>query len=107
MPSDDSYYVPVFQERMLTKARAEKLDLVYCNMLYGRPKENYRLLDVQARVCHIDKTGYFLRRDCWVDYPAKPEGPSAGSCSDGEQIEELMRRGVRHGKCEEYLAVHN
>lgn len=107
MPSDDSYYVPCFQERMLTKARTENLELVYCNMLYGRPGENYRLLDVQAKVCHIDKTGYFLRRDRWVDYPAKSTVPGAGSCSDGEQIEELKRQGVRHGKVEEYLAVHN
>src|SRR5271163_220379 len=29
LPSDDSYYVPIFQEAMLAKARAENLGLVY------------------------------------------------------------------------------
>jgi hypothetical protein len=106
-PSDDSYYVPVFQETMLAKARAEDLGLVYCDMLYDRRiGGKYSVLNVQPRSCAIDKTGFMVRRDCWIGFPTKPQTLSS-SCCDGEMIEELVRRGVRHGKVEECLVVHN
>jgi glycosyltransferase involved in cell wall biosynthesis len=107
LPSDDSYYTPVFQEAMLAKARAEDLGLVYCNMLYDRRiGGKYSVLNVRPVSCGIDKTGFIVRRDCWIGFPNKPHTVTS-SCCDGEMIEELVSRGVRHGKVEEVLVVHN
>ena len=107
LPSDDSYYVPLFQEAMLAKARAEDLGLVYCDMLYDRRiGGKYGVLNVRPASCAIDKTGFLVRRDCWIGFPNKPQTPSS-SCCDGEMIAEIVRRGVRHGKVDEVLCVHN
>ena len=107
LPSDDSYYVPVFQEAMLAKARSEDLGLCYCDMLYDRRiGGKYSVLNVRPVSCAIDKTGFLIRRDCWIGFPNKPQTPSS-SCCDGEMIAEIVSRGVRHGKVEEVLVVHN
>jgi hypothetical protein len=108
LPSDDSYYVPIFQEAMLAKARAENLGLVYCDMLYDRRMcGKYGVLEVHPIVDFIDKTGFLVRRDAWIGFPAKNTIELGPSKCDGEMIEELVRRGVRHGKVEEVLVVHN
>jgi hypothetical protein len=107
LPSDDSYYVPVFQETMLAAARANDWALCYCDMLYDRRGHGrYHHKVVAPRVCEIDKTCFMLRRDCWIGFPTKPQTLKASSC-DGEMIEELVRRGVRHGRVDEVLCVHN
>ena len=108
LPSDDSYYVPIFQEAMLAKARTHSLKLVYCEMLYDRRIGGiYSPLDVQPVPCRIDKTGFMLRRDVWIGFPNKPtEGPASSIC-DGLMIHDLVTRGVRHAKVEEILCVHN
>src|SRR5947207_953079 len=33
-PSDDSYYVPLFQEFMVQEAESRDLQLIYCDMLF-------------------------------------------------------------------------
>lgn len=107
LPSDDSYYVPVFQKTMLRIARANDLQLIYCDMLYdrrGNGKYHHKI--VAPRVCEIDKTCFMLRRDCWIGFPNKPTEPIASSC-DGEMIEQLVRDGIRHGRVAEPLVVHN
>ena len=108
-PSDDSYYVPVFQEAMLSHARANDLQLVYCDMLYDRRfMGRYSVMPARPSVGGIDKTSFMVRRDVWIGFPSKPQGPvPTSSCADGEMIETLVKRGVRHGRVEEVLVVHN
>lgn len=105
LPSDDSYYVPIFQEAMLAKGRGEGLGLVYCEMLYDRRGAGvYRLLNTYPCYGRIDKTGFLVRRDQWIGFVGKRDRPDD---SDGVMIDELVKRGVKHGKVEEPLAIHN
>ncbi len=106
-PSDDSYYVPVFAELMLAAAERNRWDLVYCNMLYDARFNGqcYAPVNVQPIVNSIDKTGFILRRSWFVAFPGKvKDGPCK---ADGELIESLIKRGIRHGKVPDVLMVHN
>ncbi len=106
-PSDDSYYVPVFAEVMLGAAEKNNWDLVYCNMLYDARFNGqcYAPVNVQPIVNSIDKTGFILRRSWFDGFPGKVE---SGPCkADGELIESLIKRGIRHGKVPDVLLVHN
>lgn len=106
-PSDDSYYVPVFQETLLKAAREFDFQLCFCDMLYDRRiGGRYSVLDVQPVSCAIDKTGFLIRRDVWIGFPTKPT-ELRSSCADGEMIAEVVRRGARHGKVAECLVCHN
>ncbi len=105
-PSDDSYYVPCFAELMLNAVDANAWDLVYCNMLYdARFNGNcYAPVNVQPRINSIDKTGFILARKWFDGFPGKSDGPCK---ADGELIESLLARGIRHGKVNDILMVHN
>jgi glycosyltransferase involved in cell wall biosynthesis len=106
-PSDDSYYMPIFQEALVKAAEERGWDLVYCDMIYDRRLSGkYATLDVQARVGQIDKTGFLLKREKWIGFPHKPTVPGF-SCADGEMIAQLVASGVKHGKVSEILVVHN
>jgi len=108
LPSDDSYYVPMFQERCLARARLNNWSLVWPEMLYDpRLHGRYEKLDARACVGGIDKTGFLIRRDAWIGFPSKPTDYSRSSCADGEMIAELVGRGVAHGKIDEIMVVHN
>ena len=101
-PSDDSYYVPRFAEIMLKAAEANRWDLVYSNMVYD-PRFNgrhYAAINVLPMLNSIDKTGFILKRS-WF------EGFSQSDKADGELIESLVARGIRHGKVNDILMVHN
>jgi hypothetical protein len=107
LPSDDSIYMPVFQETCLQVAREHDWQLVYTDMLYDRRGHGrYHHKVVAPRCCEIDKTCFMLRRDCWIGFPTKPQTVKASSC-DGEMIEQLVRNGVRHGRVPEPLVVHS
>ena len=108
LPSDDSYYVPVFQETLLKAATEKHWKFVYCDMLYDRRMHGrYEKLDVQPWRGAIDKTGFLIRRDAWIGFPLKPtDAPRASTC-DGDMAAELVKRGVPHGKVNEVLVVHN
>jgi hypothetical protein len=106
-PSDDSYYVPKFQELMVAEAEAKELQLVYCEMVYN-PRldgQKYHLLNVRAQLNWIDKTGFLVRRDVFAmnGFKAKDITPAA----DGYFIDDIVRQGIRHGRYDGILAVHN
>jgi|HubBroStandDraft_1064217.scaffolds.fasta_scaffold55935_1 hypothetical protein len=105
-PSDDSYYVPTFLETMRTTAERNSLDLVYCDCLYDQRfwGDRYEVLRTTPRLCGIDKTSFLVKREWMIDWPGKGPGPTA---SDGLLIEELVRRGIRHGKAPGVMVVHN
>ena len=108
LPSDDSYYVPVFQQAMLEAAAHNRWQFVYSDMLYDRRLSGrYDRLLVEPRRDFIDKTGFLLHRNAWIGFPTKPtETPGPSSC-DGEMAAELVRRGVAHGRVPEILVCHN
>lgn len=109
-PSDDSYYVPLFAERMLDAALMHEWDFVYCDMLYASkwtvPEWTYSVMDVRPVKQHIDKTCFIVRRGLFNGFPGKLGG--APCEADGALAEELVSRGVRHGKANGgALVVHN
>ncbi len=115
-PSDDSYYVPVFQERLLTRAKKDNLQLVYCDMVHGRsitPEigsrfDRYERWFVEPRVNHIDKTGFLIKRSSFGGFVGKNRDAVGPASCDGLMIEDLVQRwSIRHGKVDEVLMVHN
>jgi hypothetical protein len=116
-PSDDSYYVPGFAEKMLQAAVEHNWDIVYCDMVYELHRlglgTGYGVVHVEPRWTRIDKTGFILRRSQFVEFPHKgmdgwPPVAATTTCgADGYMIEELVSKGLRHGKVPEVLVVHN
>lgn len=105
-PSDDSYYVPLFLDRMMTWA--VEWDFIYCDMLYASKWTDwkYSVMDVSPIRQHIDKTCFLLRRELFHGFPGKKNGYPCEA--DGELAEELVREGISHGKCPGgALVVHN
>ena len=103
-PNDDSYYCPWFAERMLQAAEKNSWDLVYCDIVMGGPKEHH-VLEARPKLCCIDKTNFIMRRE-WFQGFSQGHGDSYPQ-ADGLMIEELVRRGIRHGRVPEVLVVHN
>lgn len=103
-PSDDSYYCPWFAERMLRAAEKNSWDLVYCDIVMGGPEGHY-LLEARPKPCCIDKTNFIMRREWFQGFP-QGHGDSYPQ-ADGLMIEELVRRGIRHGRVQEVLVTHN
>lgn len=115
-PSDDSIYFACFSDLMLRAARQNNWDLVYCDCVYdpllrltdaytqaSGTRDRYGILDVKPRLGHIDKTGFLVKKKWFDGFPGKRRGPSA---ADGLFIEELVNRGIRHGKANGVLLVH-
>lgn len=106
-PSDDTYYMPVFQSALLAAASTYDLSLIYPEMIYDRRiGGRYGILDTSAQRYRIDKTGFMLRRDAWIGFPDKSTSPGPVD-ADGLMIDRLMHGEIRHGKVNEILVVHN
>lgn len=103
-PNDDSYYCPWFVERMRKGAMDGGWDLVYCDLVAGGPGGHY-LLQAEPKLCQIDKTNFIVRAG-WFHGFSQGAGASYPQ-ADGIMIEELVRRGIRHGRVPEILVVHN
>jgi len=103
-PSDDSYYVPWFVERMMAAAQGKHWDLVYCDLIAGGAGGHW-VLEASPKRCCIDKTSFLLRREWFHGFP-DATGESYAD-ADGRMIEELVERGIRHGRVSQVLAVHN
>jgi len=108
-PSDDGYYVPGFAALMLEAAEKNSWDLVYCDLLddprqFGR----YGVRDVKPALGHIDKTCYIVKRSVFLGMGGFPlEEKSNDWAADWWLVEELIKCGVRHGKLNQLLVVHN
>jgi len=104
-PSDDSYFVPEFLERMLESA--DGADLIYCDVLYDRRLTGRRAaLQCEPRVCAIDKTSFLVRRDKFIGFPDKRNDGMACP-ADGQAIERMIQLGYGHRHVDECLVVHN
>ena len=121
-PSDDSYYVPHFSDRMLSFAARHGWDLVYSDTAYdwsghfplNHPKLIDGVLRVEPRVNWIDKTSFMIKRQWMVNDETKEtiapfpgKNGSLPTASDGLFIESLRRKGIRHGKAPGVMVVHN
>jgi glycosyltransferase involved in cell wall biosynthesis len=103
-PSDDDYYVPRFLELMMEKQKQGDLDLVYSDMVYEQTSPNpYLAINVEPKLYMIDKGGFILRKSCFKGFP----GQMKSSPSDGLLVEEMVSRGVKHGKVNSVLFIHN
>jgi len=112
-PSDDSLYVEGFSSIMLETADRFKADLVYCDCVYRQSEGTYKsgggarrwpaysVLDVQPRMCCIDKTTFILRRELFKGFP-----PHEKNFLDGALIDQLVAQDVRYAKAPGILAVH-
>jgi glycosyltransferase involved in cell wall biosynthesis len=109
-PSDDSYYVPTFAAKMLQKAAKDDLQFVYCDFVWGRKfngEVSHTWCESAPAQCRIDKTTFLIRHECMISWPQDPEHYYDSYPSDGLLAEEMVRRGVRTGRVEETLVVHN
>lgn len=105
-PNDDGYYTPHFAERLIAKGESENLDLVYCDLVWGR-EDTCTMLDCYPVCCSIDKTNFIVRSEKMIPFPHKDDVPDGWRQSDGHFIEALVASGIRHGKVPQLLAVHN
>jgi hypothetical protein len=117
-PSDDSYYVPTFQQTMLYCAEKNGWDLVYCDMLRnddstegrkmtGAQGDYYFHWNTAPHVGGIDKVGFFVKRNLFTSFPDKNTDSQGPKACDGLLIEDLVKSGVKHGKASGLIAVHN
>lgn len=108
-PSDDSLYVADFGDIMVRAADFGDWELVYCNVIFDpmsnilRPYERYGLLKTEPKHNSIDKGSFLVKRSWFRGFPSKRIGPTG---ADGHLIEELLKRGARHGKAPGFLAIH-
>lgn len=102
-PSDDTYVVPWFLERMLAEATAQAWELVYCDLIAGSANGHWPM-QVRPLRCCIDKTCFLLRREWFKGFDHSPE---AYAQADGLLVEDLVARGIRHGRLGQCLCVHN
>ena len=103
-PNQDSYYVPVFADRILSIATRDSLEFVYCNLVLGTPYQHYRPLDCQPCCRAIDKTNFIMKREWFTGFQHKW---AHYDIADGLMVDDLVARGIQHGKINEYLVVHN
>ena len=105
-PSDDNYYTPFFAERLLAHAKRFKLDLVYCDFIQNPTTVgSYEVFRAQPIIGHIDKGGFLVKRD---KFPGFPTGSARKDVfADGLMIEQLRGTGIRFGKVNDVLWVHN
>jgi glycosyltransferase involved in cell wall biosynthesis len=104
-PNCDSYYPPVFAERLLRYADENNLDFVFCDFVQGRPDMNYHYFFARPEGCLIDKTCFMVKREWFPsEWPGKVE---LYGVADGVLVNELVAKGIRHGRLAEVLCVHN
>lgn len=103
-PSDDDYYVPRFAEIMTKEMTGRGLDLGYCDFVYDpRLSGKYETHTVIAKFGKIDKGGFVLKKNNFIPFPDK----HCTSSSDGLLIEQLVSRGITHGRIDQVLFIHN
>ena len=103
-PSADSYYPPVFAERMLRAAEICHCDLVYSDFVLGTPERKYVTMESQPRQTKIDKTSFILRRSLFTGFPDKAVRYEQ---ADGMMVERLVLSGTSRRRVAECLVFHN
>lgn len=104
MPNQDSYYAPVFAERMLAAAKENDWELVYSDLVLGGPGHGYFMLNAAPHNCACDKTCLMFKREWFQGFPHKRENYEL---ADGLFVESLVARGIKHGRMAQPLLMHN
>jgi glycosyltransferase involved in cell wall biosynthesis len=104
-PNDDDYFAPWFLERLMAKADEELLEFVYCDIVIGRPDIAHYALNTAPVGCGIDKCCFLFKRE-WMpaEWPGKLDQYGV---ADGVLVNDLVARGIKHGKVPQLLAYHN
>jgi hypothetical protein len=102
-PNCDSYYCPWYLERMLAEATAQSWELVYCDLVAGTANGHWPMQTRPVRCC-VDKTCFLVKREWFKGFDHTPE---AYPMADGLLLEDLVTRGIRHGRLGQTLVVHN
>ena len=104
-PNDDDYFAPWFGERMMAKLHQDNLEFVYCDVVIGRPDVAHYALNTAPVGCGIDKCCFIFKRE-WMpqEWPGKR---TSYGVADGDLVNYLVNKGIRHGKLPQLLAVHN
>ena len=109
LTNDDNYYVPRFVELMLQAARQHDLDLVLCDMVHsherpgGRPVGSYAAFPTHPSPGNSD-IGCFIAR---TERARQVGFRDKRSIGDATYIADLMALGVKWGKIEKILFIHN
>lgn len=103
-PNADSYYARSFVERMFAKAAQDYLEFVYCDIVLGRHDRPYHPRSCTPASCNIDKTNFLIRRDWFPGFTKKWENYEL---ADGLMVDDVVAKGIRHGKVDECLVTHN
>ena len=105
LPNDDDYFAPWFLERLLAKADEDNLEFVYCDIVIGRHDIAHYALNCAPVGCGIDKCCFIFKRS-WM--PAEwPGKRTSYGVADGDLVNYLVAKGIRHGKVPQLLAYHN
>ena len=103
-PNADSYYAPVFVERMYNKIAENDWELIYSNFILGGLYHPYWSHATNPRHCEIDKTCFIVKRNWFNGFPEKYTNYNG---ADGFFVEGLVKQGIKHGRLDEFLVVHN
>ncbi len=110
-PSDDSYYMPDFQQKMIAALENQQTAFTYafayCDWVSNYAA--YHAVIAEPRISRIDKTGFIVRRSVFsaFGFPMKSKDTLAPIACDGYFIEKLIGEGYRGVKVNEILMVHN
>jgi len=94
VPNDDAYYVPSFIDQMVWTARAQNLELVYCDWLFNAADNTtpYRHMYVEPVFGRIDVGGFMVKREALIS-----DGWTyTGEGGDGLMVARICEK-VRHG----------
>lgn len=107
-PSDDSYYMPTFQQKMIAALENQQTAaFAYCDWVSNYAA--YHAVIAAPRISRIDKTGFIVRRSVFntFGFPMKSKDKLESIACDGYFIEKLMNEGYVGTKVNEILMVHN
>ena len=105
LPNEDTYACPWFLERMFEKADELQLEFIYSDFVQGRPDVPHHFFNSSPVACSIDKTCYMIKRE-WFPIPW-PGAVEQYGVADGILVNELVAKGIKHGKLNQCLVVHN
>jgi len=104
-PNCDSYYSPRFSEHLLRLAEQNNLQFVVCNFVHGRDNVPYLPKEAHPAICCCDKTACLFRREIFpAEWPGKVDRYPV---ADGVLAEQLVRSGIRWGRFNPYMVMHN
>jgi len=100
--------MPFYSRIMTREAEKNGWDLIYCDCIYDPRMDHnyYKVFDVAPVAGRIDKVCVMVRRKVFRGFPCI-DHPQFWTMADGLFVRQLVKEGIRHGKCPGPMAVHN